>query len=273
MFFPHCCYLLGSEGDVQGPKPFWICSGSKGRASLCMRAKTRETGGGFGHQRFVAMPQRRHRHQALGPGTARLTSVTIFPVLSRLSLYLVFLNSFQSQVSWGLGTFTTEIFGDACPRERVSTALGSLRSRAVAPLAVRPPPPPNFYFPLPRKLKRLLVAFLAFHLDSYNSCNISCPRSLLFLPGPLVLAEKKPCSQRPRKAGVQLAAIRAQLAAPRAVPCLPAPGLAVLGLAGASTQMSAQNTRICVFVQGTCCPPSPVLPKHFSPSVFMKRNE
>lgn len=128
--------------------------------------------------------------------------------------------------------------------------------------------PPSFYFPLPRKLKRILVAFLAFHLDSYNSCNISCPRSLLFLPGPLVLAEKKPCSQGPRRAGVQLAAVRAQLAAPRAVPCPPAPGLAVLGLAGASTQMSAQNTRICIFVQGTCCPPSPMLPKHFSPSFF-----
>lgn len=145
-FFPHCCYLLGSEGDVQGPKPFWICSRSNRKASLCMRAKTRETGGGFGHQRFVAMPQRRHWHQALGPGTARLTSLTIFPVFSRLSLYLVFLNSFQSQVSWGLGTFAIEIFGDACPSERVSTALGSLHSRAVAPLAV---PPPLLLFPSP----------------------------------------------------------------------------------------------------------------------------
>lgn len=215
---PHCCYLLGSEGDVQEPKPFWTCSGSKGKASLCMRAKTRETGGGFGHQRFMAMPQRRHRHQALSPGTARLTSVTIFPVFSRLSLYLVFLNSFQSQVSWGLGTITTELFGDACPSERVSTALGSLHSRAVAPLAVFSPS--HFYFPLPRKLKRVLVAFLAFHLDGYNSCNISCPRSLLFLPGRLVLAGKKPCSWHPGRAGVQLAAVRAQLAAPRAVPCL-----------------------------------------------------
>lgn len=47
---PHCCCLPGSEGDVQGPKPLWSCSWRKGKASLCLRAKTRATGGGIRHQ-------------------------------------------------------------------------------------------------------------------------------------------------------------------------------------------------------------------------------
>lgn len=69
----------------------------------------------------------------------------IFPVFSRLSLHLVFLKSCQSQVFWGLGTMMPELLGDGCSSERVSLGLGSLHSRAVAPLPVLFPP--TFIFP------------------------------------------------------------------------------------------------------------------------------
>lgn len=88
----------------------------------------------MGTSSFTAMHQWRHEHQAAG--MARLTSVTIFPVFSRLSLYLVFLKSFQSQVSWGLGTISADLFGNACSSKRVRMCLGSLHGRAAASLTV-----------------------------------------------------------------------------------------------------------------------------------------
>lgn len=49
----------------------------------------------------------------------------------------------------------------------------------------------------------------------------------------------------------------------------PALGLAFLGLARASTEMSAQNIWICVLLQGTCCPPPPVLPQVLCSKFFL----
>lgn len=63
--------------------------------------------------------------------------MTVFPVFTGLSLYLVFLKSFQSQVAWGLDNISTEVFGGGTyPSERVSVGLDTLRGRAVAPLTV-----------------------------------------------------------------------------------------------------------------------------------------
>lgn len=73
-----------------------------------------------------------------------------------------------------------------------------------------------------RWMHQVLAAFLAFDSHSYNSCNISCPRSLLFLLGLLVLVGIKPCLYHPRRAGVQLAAVRARLATPGPHCALPA---------------------------------------------------
>jgi len=87
------------KGMCKDPNPPGPAPGARGKLPSAQEQRPGKQGEALGSSSLVGMPEWRHQHQAPGPATARLTSGNIFPVFSRLSLDLIFLKSFQSQVS------------------------------------------------------------------------------------------------------------------------------------------------------------------------------